>query len=129
MLPAGCKIQPFVSRDDKIHAISDQGDTECHEGNANDFVVPGMRSENATGLVCRAAHDGYLKRMVDPLAKPDKEAGRRNCSRRSNGECLQYSGPGEQKNRDTNNHENLIPVIKSKLGEWVRDFHRGSMRR
>lgn len=124
LLPEEWKFQPFVSRDDEIHAISHQCDTERQEGNANELVTPWMPGKNATGLICGGAHDGCLKGMVDPFTKPDEEAAGRNCSRWWNGECLQYSGTGKQEDDDTHNHENLIPVIKRKLREWVRAFHR-----
>lgn len=123
-LSPGWKCQPFASRDDEIRAPGHQGDTERHEGNADGLVAPGMPGKNATGLICGGVHDGCLKGMVYPFTKPNEEAACRNCSSGRNGECLQYSDTSEQENNNTHDHDDFIPVVKRKFGEWVRVFHR-----
>ena len=123
-LPPGWKFQSFASGDDEIRADGNQSDTKQDKSNANDAVAPGVPGEDAARLISGGAHDGRLKGMVDPLAKPDEETPSGNCGCRGDGKCLQQPGAGKQEDDNTHDHENLIPVVKRKLGEWVRAFHR-----
>ena len=123
LLP-GWKFQPFVSADDEINTDGNQHHTKRNEEKANAAVSPWVASEHTTRPICGGTHDGSLQRMIDPLTKPDEEAARGNGGRRWNGKRFKYSGAGKQEDHNTHDHKNLIPVIKCKLGKWIRAVHR-----
>ena len=126
-LPPGWKFQAFASSDKQVRAESNQKKPAHHKHDADETVVSGVSSNNPTWPISVGMQDRSLKRMVDPLTKPNEEAASGERSRGSNGESLQYSRASEQEHNHAHDHKNLIPVIKRKFGQWVRIFHMRSV--
>ncbi len=126
-LPPGWRFRAFASRDDKVGTECDQQNPERHKHNADKAVVSGVTSNNPTGTISVGVQNRSLKRMVDPLTKTNEEATGGESGGGCNGESLQDAGAREQEHNHTNNHKNLIPVIKRKFGQWVRIFHKRGM--
>lgn len=122
-LPVGWKFQAFASSDEQVRAKGNQKKPEHNKHDADDTVVPGVSSNNSAGPISVGVQDRSLKRMVDPLTKPNEEtaSGERGCW--GNGESFQYSRASEQEHNHAHDHKNLVPVIKRKFGQWVRIFH------
>lgn len=122
-LPIGWKFQAFASGDEQVRAEGNQKKPEHNKHDADDTVVSGVSSNDPAGPISVGVQDRSLKRMVDPLTKPNEEAASRERSCGGNGESLQYSRAGEQEHNHAHDHKNLIPVIKRKFGQWIRIFH------
>lgn len=65
--------------------------------------------------------DYRLKGMINPLTKADEEAANGNKRGWSGWKFWQKSGSCEQENKNADNHDSLVPVVKRKFRERI--FH------
>lgn len=127
-IPTGWKFTPLYKHCPKcgcdlskefVPAENDKHDTKQIECEAEWFGVPRVASDNATRERKISRFEDGLQWMVYPLAKAKPENTKRNESGWSSGECLQEACTSKKKNDDTNNHENLVPVIKGQFGKRI----------
>jgi hypothetical protein len=91
----------------------DEGGANDVEHDADELRVTRMTSHDADGV-----HSG-LQRVVRPLSEPNPKDAEGNKRGWHNGESLEEPGTSKDENKDSHDHEDLVPVVKRNLGKRI----------
>ena len=123
-LPAGWKFTPLHAHCPSCgqdlserfeNTEADESETDNIEEHTNGFVISGVAGQDSARMISTACHDLSLKRMIDPLPETDEKQACRNRRSRQGWVGLEHSSAGKKKDETADHHQNVIPVIKSKL--------------
>ena len=133
-IPEGWKYEPLYKHCPKcgcdlskefVPAEANESNTDNIKGDANRFGVAGIAGDFTGGHVEAGGNDRCSQRMVNPLAKTNEKYAKRNQGGGDCGVSLEQTCTSKKENDDADNHEDLIPMVKGKLGKRVFQwFHR-----
>jgi hypothetical protein len=81
--------------------------------------IPWVACKDAARLIKGWAHEGSLKRVINPFAKTYKETTERNYSGWFGWVRNEKPSTYSQENNNTHNHKYMIPIFNSKFRKWV----------
>lgn len=98
-----------------VNPQANQAETEQVQADAGKLGAARVASD------LEVVANGFLQRMVAPLTQAEKEGAQRQEQRWFARQGGQQATSCQQKNGEPRNHQDLIPVLKRKFGQWV--FH------
>ncbi len=133
-IPEGWKFEPLYKHCPKcgcdlsaefIPAKANENNTNNIKGDAYKFGVAGMAGDFSGRHVEAGGNDSRYQGVVNPLANTNEERAERNQGGRDCGVRLEQTCASKKENNDTDNHDDLIPMVKGKFGKRIFQwFHR-----
>ncbi|UVS61348.1 MULTISPECIES: hypothetical protein [Nitrosomonas] len=110
----GCDLtKQFVNTD------SSNGKPRKNKNYSGWFVIARIAlSSGAKGIGC-SWKESRLKRMIDQFSQANKKTTDRHQGSRNGREFGKKPGASKQENKKANHHENLVQVVKRKLGKRI----------
>lgn len=93
---------------------------EHNEGGANDveYDADELRVTRMPPHYAEGVHFG-LERVARPLSEPNQKDAEGNKRGWYDGEILEEPGTSKDENKDSHDHEDLVPVVKRNLGKRI----------
>jgi len=110
----GCDLsQEFVETD------ANKGKAENVKGDSENLGTPRMSTDNATRKTSGSRYERSLQGVIDPLPKADEEYTEGNESGRRCGKGREQASASGQKDNDTYDHQDMVPVVERKFGKRI----------
>lgn len=120
--PPGMDIKPFYTTCPRCGLDLEefyQAERDQHQGQHIDGDSSGCRAARITAADSDPRNDALLQRMIDPLTKTEKERAQGNEQASLNGQSRQQPGCKQQKDREADGHQHLVPMIQRQFLKWI----------
>lgn len=113
LFPCCCALEKFIATN------PDKAKAQKIKKMSKNVCVSWVSSDDTTRAICRRGQNFCLKRMIYPFSKAEEKHSQRDYCYWSSREGFEHPGSSQQKNSDSDNHKDLIPVIKSKFRQRI----------